>query len=664
MRRSIFGYLEDEPSRRGLRLGQDSAKHEAWSEAILPADAAAATPESDTNRRPLLVFAALATALMVILGLRLFALQVLSGNQNLALADGNRIRERVARAPRGLIYDRNGVVLAQNQASYDVTVTPQLLPRTAIGRQQEYERLAGLVGRPAAEVAKSAEADCKPPATDCFDSPVAKLVIAGLPRETALLVDAAATDLPGFVLDVNPVRQYPAGNALSIILGYTGRVNAEEAAADSTYGSTDLIGKLGLEKEYESLLRGTNGGDQTEVDATGRPVKVLAERPPVPGHNLVLSVDSALQTKLSEAIAKQITAAGATRGAGVALNPKTGEVLASVSLPSFDNNLFAKGISAADYQRLANDLGQPLFDKATGGTYPSGSIIKPLVASAALQEHTITPQTSMTDVGYIDVPNENDPAAPAQRFRSYEAGGLGLVDLFGAIAKSSNVYFYSVGGGFGNIKGLGITRLAKYFNLFGLGDKTGIDLPSEARGRVPTPEWKQKALGEAWFKGDTFNTSVGQGNLLVSPLQMAVATAAVANGGNLIKPHFLKAVQDANGKVIKTVSPEIVRQGFIDPANLQVVRQAMRDVVAAPYGTACCRIEQEVPVQVAAKTGTAENGSAKNPHAWFEAFAPYNDPQIVVVVLVERAGEGAMYAAPAVRETLSWYFTQGAGAKH
>jgi penicillin-binding protein 2 len=350
----------------------------------------------------------------------------------------------------------------------------------------------------------------------------------------------------------------------------------------------------------------------------------------------------------------------------VAINPQTGEILASVSLPTYDNNLFSRGISVADYQNLLNNKDQPLWNKVAKGAYPSGSIIKPLVASAALQEHIITTSTTIEDKGQLEVTNQYNSSIKYV-FKGWEHSGLGVMNVFTAIARSSDIFFYTVAGGFSNFTHyLGVDKLTRYYQLFGLGSRTGVDLPSETAGRVPTPDWKKKATGEGWYTGDTYNIAVGQGDILVSPLQMASAIAAVANGGILYQPHFLLRAVDTKGKVVREVKPQVIRQGFISPANLEIVRQGMRQTVTNPQGTACCKMEQEVPVAVAGKTGSAETDPGDNvpPHSWFEAFAPYDNPQIVTVILLEKAGEGAEYAVPATRELLSWYFKEGAGSKH
>jgi penicillin-binding protein 2 len=347
-----------------------------------------------------------------------------------------------------------------------------------------------MIGMSAADVQAKAETACKTKDPNCMRSPIAQLVSSGVPRDNALLVEQSSNSLPGFALDVNPIREYADSNLLSVFLGYTGRVNAEEAGLDASYGPTDLIGKLGLEKQYEAQLRGENGGERTEVDATGRPIKVLASREAVAGNNLVLSIDAGLERKMAESIQKQMALGKIKRGSGVAINPKTGEVLAAVSMPSYDNNQFSRGISQADYQKLVNDPGQPLFNKVLSGAYPSGSIIKPLGAAAALQEGIITENTTINDTGQLDVVNPYDKSIH-YIYKGWEHSGLGMMNLYSAIARSSDIYFYTIAGGFTNFtKYLGIDKLAAYYQKFGLGSRTGVDIPGESSGRVPTPEWK------------------------------------------------------------------------------------------------------------------------------------------------------------------------------
>ena len=665
MRDRIFGYLEGEQVNGSLKVRRDTGRHEAWTETILPADAETEKPEVGTNKRPLFLVGAFMLLMLALLAGRLFYLQIVSGGRNLQAANGNRTREQVVRAPRGMIYDRNNQVLATNQANYDVVVVPQLLPADKAARRKEYQQVATLTGASAGAIeSKIEKCATETDQSLCLEEPNSKLAVGNVKREQALLVDQFSDTLSGFSLDVNPIRKYNDNGLLAVFLGYTGRVNADEVAADATYGSTDLIGKLGLEKEYESELRGTNGAIQTEVDATGKPLRVLNNIDPQAGNSIVLSIDMGLQTKMAEVIQKQMGISGAHRAAGVALNPQTGEILAAVSLPSYDNNLFSGGISSADYAKLNNDsAGQPLFNKVISGAFPTGSIIKPFGASAALQEKIINTTTTVVDAGQLVVTNQYDSSIKYV-YKGWEHSGLGVMNVYTAIAQSSDIFFYVIAGGFTNFTHyLGVDKLTRYYSLFGLGQKTGVDLPSETAGRVPTPAWKQKTYGQPWTTGDTYNIAVGQGDILASPLQMAAAISAVANGGKVYVPHFLLKVLDANGKTVSTVQPKVAREGFVSPENLAIVREGMREAVASSYGTACCKIQRDIPVQVAAKTGSAEtdpeHGVAAN--SWFESFSPYNNPQIVTVILLEKVGEGAEFAAPATRELLNWYYNEGAG---
>jgi penicillin-binding protein 2 len=673
MSKSIFGYLESDPKHEGLKVKRELARHEEWSEAILPADVEAQGPEGETDRRPLMMFAGIIALALGVLVVRLFVLQVVDGSKNLSIANGNGVRETVERAPRGIIYDRTGTVLATNAPSYDITVVPQLLPTSAAARKAEYAKLGSLIGMSQAQVQAKAEVTCKIPLPGCLDNSEPQLIASGVGRDQALLVDQDSNSLPGFAQDVNPIRQYDDNNLLSVILGYTGRPDAQEMTADPGINPTDLVGKLGLEEEYNNVLAGTNGGQETEYDASGQPIKVLASRQPVAGDNLVLSIDQNLQQHMVTAIQQQMTASGADRAAGVAIDPRNGQILAIASLPSYDNNEFSSGISQSAYPPLISNAGQPLFDKAVDGGYPSGSIIKPLGASAALQEGIITTNTIVDDTGKIIVPNRYNPSDPAVYYGWERTSGLGPVNVLQALAQSSDIFFYEVMGGFTDfLHYLGVDKLTEYYMKFGLGSRTGIDLPSESAGRVPTPAWKKAYSGQSWYTGDTYNIAVGQGDILVSPLQMAVAISAIGNGGILYQPHLVSEITNAAGKVIRRIAPKVVRQGFISQANLNIVKQGMELAVTEPQGTACCFIKVQVPVTVAAKTGTAETVNhddgenpalQSQPDAWFEAFAPADNPRIAIVILLEHGGEGASFAAPAARETLAWYFTQGAGAQ-
>lgn len=661
----IFGIGAAEEGRRGLSLGRELAQAEAWAEAILPADATAPVGEGATNRRPLLIFAGLVAAIMAVLVLRLAGLQLINGSHNLALADGNRIRQMVVRAPRGLIYDSTGQVLATNQPAYDVTVTPLLLPPNPTTQTAVYAQVASLIGQTPEQVAAAVTKACGGSTTGCANPFSAELVKADVSHDQALLFAQHEANLPGFSLDVNPTRQYvDTGNLLAPFLGYTGRITPDELKANPADQPTDLVGQAGLELSYEDVLKGQPGVLQTEVDATGKPVKVLAQQASQPGNNLVLGVDQALEQEMASVIQSEMQTSGTKRAAGVAVNPNNGDILAAVSLPTYDNNLFAKGISQTNYNKLVNDPGQPLFNKVTSGEYPSGSIIKPLVASAALQQGIINASTTINDTGKLVVPNPYNADAP-YIYYGWDHNGLGPMNVFNALAQSSDIFFYTVAGGFTNFTHyLGVNQLTHYYQQFGLGTKTGIDIPYESKGLVPTPAWKQSTQHQPWYTGDTYNIAIGQGNVLVTPLQMVMATAVIANGGTLYKPHFVDHITDEGGQTVQTIKPEVVRKDFVSAANLALVRQGMFNTINDSKGTACCKLKDELPqVQIAGKTGTAETATGQLPEAWFSSFAPYNNPQIVMVIFFEKAGEGADYAAPAARQIYEWYFTQDPAGK-
>ncbi len=647
-RSSVFSYDSDFLASGWRELKRTAGDAEQWVETLLPADAAAPKTREPVDRKPLLFLAMGALISIFALATRLFALQVNNGNRNLGLANGNRIRQTITHAPRGLIYDHNHNLLVNNLAAYDLTITPNLLPVSPAKRVAIYTKVAGLLAMKVADV--------QAPITKAgLSSATPVLISSHVNRDQAMALDQALTDLPGVNLEVNPIRQY-SDNSLAQFLGYVGRVSPEELTANSGYFATDYIGKTGLEQSYEKALKGQDGREQTEVDASGRSVKLLADVPAAAGRNLVLTIDEALQQKLASSLQKEADLAHSKKAAAVALDPKTGAVLAAVSLPNYDNNLFAAGISTKDYAKLLSDPAQPLFNKVISGAYPSGSTIKPFVASAALEERVVTPQTTVVDKGELDIPNPYNPAI-TYVFHGWEHTGLGVMNVYSALAMSSDIYFYTVAGGFGKFVGLGVGKLTSYYQKFGFGEKTGVDVPGETAGRVPTPAWKQQTQHQPWYTGDTYNISVGQGDILVSPLQLAEATASVANGGTLYEPYFVGQITDSNGKVVQTRKPVVMRSNFISASNLAIVRAGMRQAVQS--GTACCVFDKQVPVQAAGKTGTAETDPGKRaPDAWFSSFAPYGDPRIVIVALIENSGEGAEFAVPAVRETMAWYFQQ------
>ncbi len=630
------------------------AESEDWSAAALSGSEQAGKLEQPLGSNVVRLFLLVSVIVATVLLGQLFYLQITKGQQNLVLANGNRIRQTTIHAPRGAIYDRNKQVLARNLASFDLVVNPAQVPKDKAARNEVYSQVGALIKQSPDDIRAKAEAKGK-----YFPQNI--LILPNVDRDTALNIEEKSRQITGFSVDINPAREYLDGGAFSHFLGYTGRISAEEWQKNVGYQPTDYIGKTGLEQAYEADLRGQDGRQQLEVDVGGRQIRELASTPAKAGNSLVLAVDNGLEQKMQQELKAGVERAGASRGTIVAMDPNNGQILGAVNWPTYDNNLFAKGISQADYQKLLNDPGNPLFNKAVGGRYPIGSTIKPFISLAALEEQIITASTTVNDRGKIEVPNKFNPSI-VYTFNGWNANGLGVVNVVRAIEQSSDVFYYIVGGGFENFRGLGVDKLLSWYKKFGFGSKTGIDLKNESAGYLPNPSDKKAQTGEAWYVGDTYNISIGQGNLQATPLQLVTATAAVANGGTLYKPLLAKAVVDSKGKTVRDIKPEVAAANFLDPKNVALVQQGMKQVVL--QGTACCRIKSEVPVSVAGKTGTAETSSAgldgrnarTKPHAWFTAYAPAENPQIAMVVLVENSGEGAEWAAPIAREVLKWYF--------
>jgi len=432
---------------------------------------------------------------------------------------------------------------------------------------------------------------------------------------------------------------------MSHIMGYTGKINQDELDKfGDEYLPIDYIGKMGIEYFWENELKGQSGKKQIEVDALGKEKKILGQVEPKDGHNLVLSLDIEQQLKLEEILTKTLENLKLTRASAVVLDPNNGEILAMVSLPAYNNNAFARGISQEEYSALINHPDYPLFNRAISGEYPSGSTIKPLMAAAALQEGIITENTSFLSTGGLRIGE--------WFFPDWKAGGHGRTNVRKAISNSVNTFFYYIGGGYDDFRGLGVDRIVQYGKLFGLGSQLGIDLAGEADGFLPSREWKEEERGERWYVGDTYHLAIGQGDLLVTPLQVAVFTSVFANGGALYRPHFVRQILSSDDQIIRESQNDPIRKDFIDSYNIHVVREGMRQTITS--GSA--RSLNSVPATVAGKTGTAQWSSTKENHAWFSGFAPYENPELAFAILVEEGGEGSSVAVPIAKEFLEWYF--------
>ncbi|MEO8456833.1 MAG: penicillin-binding protein 2 [Chloroflexota bacterium] len=583
-----------------------------------------------------------------ILVIQLINLQVIHGANYKNQSAINAIREVPIPAARGLIYDRNGKPIVENTARFTVTITPNDLPDDKA--PTVYLALSNAIDIPVSDIQKAVADSIK--AQGEFSPAVIKNDI---DRDTALILLEMEPRTPGMKVQVDPARQYLTGDLLSHVLGYVGPITADEYSTLSSqgYGYNDYVGQTGVESTYETQLRGKAGAKLVEVDAAGRELRTMSERPPIDGANVVLSVDLDLQQQVTD-ILKQYSV-GSDNATAAVMNIQTGEILSMVSLPSYDANVFSGKLSQAQVNDLINAPGKPLVDHTIGEQYPPGSTFKTIVGSAALQEGIASESTTITSHGYITIENEFDPNVV---YVYPDWAPLGALDFKGGVAMSSDVYFYYLAGGFPkeNFRGLGQEKIAQYARAFGLGQATGIDIPGEVDGLVPDTKWKQDNIGEAWVLGDTYNYGIGQGYVAATPLQMLDAVAAIGNGGKLITPHVVKEYRDSMGNIYDPIATQVRSQLPVDAANLQIMRDAMRQSVTA--GVA--RNAASSVVEVAGKTGTAEFGDKKadgtyDTHGWFVGFAPYNDPKYAVMVFVQH-GTGGNDASPAASAIFSYLF--------
>lgn len=591
-------------------------------------------PLRKTVSRLLLI---LALSILVIFIGRFLYLNIYKGKEYQGMSYRNSIRSVIIPAPRGFIFDRFGTSLVNNIPSIDLVLTPIDVPE---GEQERAALKRELLALQVPEETLNQvfnELDSR--------SPKQVLLKQNISQEEALIFLEKSNHLPGVTLFKTTQRNYVDGPIFAHIIGYEGKIHEEELKQNPDYNLTDTIGKQGIEKSYEKDLRGKYGFQQGEVDSLGRIKKDLGIIQPIPGSDLYLHIDAELQKKLTDEMLRQLQVAGLKKGAAVALDPKNGAVRALVSIPSFDNNLFAKGISQSDYSSLANNPDQPLFNRAIAGAYPPGSTIKPAHAVAALSERVVTPEQEIESRGGIQVGNFF--------FGDWKAHGF--TDIRRAIAVSSDVYFYSVGGGYGGVPGLGIERMKKYDTLFGYGALSGIDIPGENPGFLPDPAWKQKRFNERWYVGDDYNSAIGQGYITATALQVANSITPIANGGTLYEPKIVRSVKTVDGEE-KIVEPKVIRSHFVDPGILQIVREGMRQTVTE--GTAM--LLQTVPVPVAGKTGTAQFGNQEKTQGWFVSYAPYDaSPELVLAILFEGQEAALTYnGVPVTKAVYDWYFSE------
>ncbi len=534
--------------------------------------------------------------LFFILAVRVFHLQIAQGKENRQLADGNRIQIQVIHAPRGVIFDRNRKVLAANSPAFRL-----------IEKDIQKTRL--------------------------------------ISREEALELEVK-NDQRTVDLEVDNVRTYPTGERLAHVLGYVGEISETQLKSPNYKGYRlgDRVGQYGIEAQYEKLLKGVDGGEIIEVDSFGRKLRTLRRNPPIPGHNIYLTIDAPLQERLYQQVSQILDKSDSCCGAAVAMDPNNGQILAFYSFPSFDPNLFTKD---AD-ENLINDVfsnpQSPILNRVIGGTYPPGSTYKIVSSLAALSSNKIKVDTTFQDNGVLFL----GPYKFSNWYFNEYGKTEGSVNLLKAIQRSNDIYYYEIS------RIIGEDVLIDWSKRLKLGSKLGIDLPGEAEGLVPDDTWKRKTYGQGWYPGDTLHMSIGQGFVLATPLQILGITSFIATDGVLYKPQMVLKVTKDN-TVVSQFKPEILISNFVPPQHVEAVKKGL-ELVPKEGGTAWPFFT--FPVETAGKTGTAEFGDSKNrTHAWYTSYAPADDPKIALTVLVEAGGEGSNVAAPIAKEVYRWYFS-------
>ncbi len=536
-------------------------------------------------------------------------------------------------APRGFIVDRAGDILADNAAAFSLFLDSGAFFKNDQQQSATLQTIFDVVGREPTEVVSQLAARQK----DQISDPL--LIAEDLSDSQVVKLHALTAQFPALLIQKRYRRSYPQGSVFSSVVGYTSFATADDLRDNSRIAATDTVGRSGIEAQYDEVLRGVPGVTVTLQDAKGSPLAQHTKTDPRIGQTVKLTIDGQLQTVLHDALLKRLHAIGRTNGVGMAINPRTGEILALVNFPTFDNNAFSTAHGSAARVQFLQDSNRPLFNRAVSGVYNPGSTIKPLVGIAALAEHIVPATREFFSPGYLEIPNPYHPENPT-RFLDWRFQGN--VNLYSAIAQSSNVYFYIVGGGGRGVTGLGITRLRRWWQKFGLGVVTGIDLPGERAGFLPDPEWKEKTRGTPWLLGDTYNVSIGQGDLLLTPLQLLVYTASLANGGTLYRP-FVNAAEPVKVNADLTSLKE-----YFTHAQL-----GMRTTVTSPKGTA--HLLNDLAMPVGAKTGSAQILNNTQENAFFIGYAPFDNPTIALMILVENSKEGSLNAVPVAKEVFEWY---------
>ncbi|MEA3296068.1 MAG: penicillin-binding protein 2 [Patescibacteria group bacterium] len=586
---------------------------------------------------------------MTIFFAQVFYLQVIKKQEFFAMAENNKFIIYSINAQRGVIYDKNMNQLVYNSPAFDLVCHKNRLPKDDEQRQEILKEVARIIHKDISVLEQ--EIDNK--------NTSLSIILENIPHNELILLEANINDFQGFEIKNNTVRDYKQGELFSHIIGYkrkTGQLS-------------------GLEEFYNQELEQKKGEILFKKDARGNLISRENITLPESGNNLVLYLDSELQEKVASELEKGMKRVGSKAGVAIALDVNTGGVLSLVSLPSYDNNLFSKSITAEQWQNLNNDADYPLINRVISGTYPMGSTIKPLMALAALEENIISANKKIHCKGRLRIKNKYWPDSEIEFWDYNDWSTHGWTDMRKAIAESCNVFFYTIGGGVKGFTGLGVEKIKQYLSIFNWGEKTGIDIFGEKKGFLPDPEWKQKYFSDSfkkiWTQGDTYHLSIGQGDVLATPIQIATSYLAIANGGKLLQPQIVQKVVKSSSynnsensfDIIKEFDAKIIRENFIDAKNLEIVRQGMRQAVTgenAPQASAV--LLNSLPVKVAVKTGTAQTGRSRKgkelTHRWIGAFAPYENPEIVLLVMMENVEEGQVAVKPVAKEILEWYYTR------
>ncbi|MBI2601013.1 penicillin-binding protein 2 [Candidatus Daviesbacteria bacterium] len=567
-----------------------------WTENLIPNFNPETSELEGKNKWAVTIFLSFVLFAFFIIFLRLFHLQIVLGKQNKELADGNRIQVKVIHAPRGVIYDRNGKVLASNSPGFRV-----------------------------------------------YDPETKKIRI--LDREHAFEMEVK-NDPRAKNLEVDNIRSYALGETTAHIVGFLGEISQDQLkqATYKTHKAGDWIGKEGIEAQYESILKGIDGGEIIEVDSKGNKIRTLRTNAPIPGQNIYLTIDADFQKLVFEKLKEAIQKSGSCCGSALSADPQTGQILALVSFPSYDPNLFTKGEDDGILGEILTDPNSPILDRAIGGSYPPGSTYKIISSIAALESGKVTPQTLVEDTGVVNLGTFSFSNWYFSQYGKTE----GPVNLVKALQRSNDTYFYQIS------RQIGEEALTSWSKSLYLGKKLGIDLPGEVEGLVPSNDWKKQTFGEVWYPGDTLHMSIGQGFLLTTPVQVLGFTSFIAADGILNKPQLILKVTRGN-TVTSEFKTKVIASGLVKPDNLKVIKEGLEQV-AKNGGTAWPFFT--FPISTAGKTGTAEFGHPKNKtHAWYTAYAPSDDPKITMTVLIEAGGEGSTNASPVVKEAFRWFFS-------